>query len=712
MKKSLYIFMALPLLALAGCSQETTPDSIPVSGKFREFTAGFSGAGTRTRIASEGLAWRTGDRIASFTYDGGPLSEHVVPSYSLYTKITVPYSEEDTFITSVYGASLREGSLVSELILDDAVMAEQSGRFEDAHVCVAHNSDLEQNILSFKNITSLISFRLNRSDFCSAVFTANGGEQLCSNDGSVTVEFPETAEVPVAYFTGDGSSSITVSLDGSGIYYIATLPVTLAEGFTLEFYDAAGILAGKVSSSNKLELGRNTICRLNSLDNRVSVAPTPLDLEGTANCYIVSEPGFYSFDATVKGCGPDALEPAFVGVLWETNGTNYSQTVGEVVSGVSLDEDGRVSFTANGDGDAVIAAYDAAGTIIWSWHIWKFSGFDPLYSSHVYFGSGTRVMDRNLGALSTVKGDRKTCGLQYQWGRKDPFPGYFWSATGGAWPSGVTTSAECTVYYAIQNPRTFIAGTSKSKFDWLYAKRDNTLWQDEKTIYDPCPPGWQIPQATLWSDAVGQTTVMIKFFDSDNLGDEFAGILANASSVWYPASGERQASNASGQVMDYGRYGFYWTTGISGNFIINAAVFFNDEFYPSKNNSRSYGCNVRCVASPGVAPVALSSIRFDRSSLRLETGDKKRLLVSYYPENATDKKLQWSSGDENVATVNEYGVVRAVAPGSCTVTAKSVLYGCSAGCTVTVVEPETLDLTVPAEPGDSGNPDEQGTPGE
>ncbi|WP_147625832.1 hypothetical protein [Alistipes provencensis] len=65
-------------------------------------------------------------------------------------------------------------------------------------------------------------------------------------------------------------------------------------------------------------------------------------------------------------------------------------------------------------GNAVVAATDAAGKILWSWHLWV-----TTYSPDTNQG----WMDRHLGAMANSKeAGSAAFGLLYQWGRKDPFP--------------------------------------------------------------------------------------------------------------------------------------------------------------------------------------------------------------------------------------------------------------------------------------------------
>lgn len=76
------------------------------------------------------------------------------------------------------------------------------------------------------------------------------------------------------------------------------------------------------------------------------------------------------------------------------------------------------------------------------------------------------------------------------------------------------------------------------------------------------------------------------------------------------------------------------------------------------------------------------SVKINAPSVTLSIGDIATLSAVMKPTNSTDK-LKWSSSDENVATVNSYGVVTAVAEGSASITVKTSSNK-TAKCAVTV----------------------------
>ncbi|MCD8302071.1 MAG: hypothetical protein LUC44_03525 [Prevotellaceae bacterium] len=172
-------------------------------------------------------------------------------------------------------------------------------------------------------------------------------------------------------------------------------------------------------------------------------------------------------------------------------------------------------------GNAVVAAYNSQGEIIWSWHVWSRTQEDDpgnegngvLYYTYTWDSNainfsddriaGYTVMNCNLGALAntpTSSDGSETFGTLYQWGRKDPFPAVTKIASGptvynsstvgnyygndGHTAVGITEKAQTTsdlfhslagnnrlseigsafedyVGYSIKHPTVFICGTKK-----------------------------------------------------------------------------------------------------------------------------------------------------------------------------------------------------------------------------------------------------------
>ncbi|MBO5980622.1 MAG: hypothetical protein J6Q12_09380, partial [Bacteroidales bacterium] len=320
----------------------------------------------------------------------------------------------------------------------------------------------------------------------------------------------------------------------------------------------------------------------------------PLD---AANCFIVSASGIYFFE-TVKGNSSESVgDVASAEVLWESFGTSETPSVGSLITSV-LSESGSIFFEVADpyrEGNAVIAAKDANGTILWSWHIWLTD--EP--EGQVYYNNAGTMMDRNLGATSATPGDVGALGLLYQWGRKDPFLGSSSISSNTVakstltWPSAVSSnSSNGTISYATEHPTIFIKYNSNN-YDWYYtgsSSTDNTRWQSSKTIYDPCPSGWRVPDGGdngIWKVAGFSSTT----YDDTNKGMSFS--ISSPSTTWYPASGYR---DYDGGALNYvGSFGSYWSVTPYGSSAYYLRFNYNGNVSPSNSSLRANGFGVRCV---------------------------------------------------------------------------------------------------------------------
>jgi len=371
------------------------------------------------------------------------------------------------------------------------------------------------------------------------------------------------------------SAELSLSVEGEKVYVCAYISVGL--GRVEICSDVKEIIAGEEITAG-------------SGDDLSSSSP--------ANCYIVSKAGSYKIPA-VKGNSTESVGTVkSVEVLWESFGTSTAPKAGDLVKSVSY-SNGTITFQTSDtfkEGNAVIAARGSYDEILWSWHIWMTD--EPSACS--YRNVDKLVMDRNLGATSATPGDVGALGLLYQWGRKDPFLGSSSISNNVeakstiTWPSPVSSSSSRgTIAYAVEHPTTFITYNDGNN-DWYYTGSstvDNTRWQSKKTIYDPCPAGWRVPDGGdkgIWAKAG---------FDDQDYDDSDEGMLfgsgISSPASWYPASGCRYYSG--GGLDNVGYYGSYWSVTPSGNGAYYLYFRYNGYVTPLTSNYRAYGQSVRCL---------------------------------------------------------------------------------------------------------------------
>lgn len=412
-----------------------------------------------------------------------------------------------------------------------------------------------------------------------------------------------------------------------------------SEGFTLTMLDSNGQtmsmeIAGGV-------IARNSVTALSDVEWLSAQGDNNnLSRMGCANCYMVHMAGDYTFRTRYVDNTP-VSNIAKVDWLWATKVEGKEGNA--LISNINY-ADGTVSFTASEhEGNALLAAFDSTGNIVWSWHIWmtdKPEVFD--YQNNIIPQSngqtdGYYCMDRNLGATdATALGGYETFGLYYQWGRKDPFVGDAteerardvqnggWmnvtapfgnsssltvcnsAYTQAAWSATATSAAIGSIEYATANPMTFLTGDPTSnKADWLNLNNlgaeknniiydaDKSLWRPfQKSNYDPCPVGYQVPRKAMWVSLLSTNCVHTEYKGFVNTTD-------SGQSVWYPSAGYRSAhpSDAGALMSVQNDTGFVklWSSELEAS-ELSFCFTFNYPLYNAINSaSWGNGYNVRCV---------------------------------------------------------------------------------------------------------------------
>jgi hypothetical protein len=364
-------------------------------------------------------------------------------------------------------------------------------------------------------------------------------------------------------YKGDPVIQMEGPVNGSNIVIYVPGGTSFASGFSLKLKEGDDYTKifkfdspVEIDRGGVVEIGDIT-SELQKYDNPFSPDIKDLDANGNANCYIITEPGSYKFKA-VRGNNPVLFltEPSEGKVLWETWNDDSEVTPGSVLEAASYAEDYMIVRTPATlkPGNAVVAALNSAGDILWSWHIW-------IPATAIQTGSfggimGADLMDRNLGALTATAAtdsqiDILSYGFVYQWGRKDPFTG------AGSFNSGTPATfagepeevapGQISLEDAIHHPRTL---GHIDNGDWNTIP-NNDLWTElEKTIYDPCPPGYRVPNRTgdFWSADVSAV----------------AGWAINAAAGWlkvgegiFPIAGYRDDYSVDGMAK-VGVRTLYW----------------------------------------------------------------------------------------------------------------------------------------------------------
>jgi hypothetical protein len=82
--------------------------------------------------------------------------------------------------------------------------------------------------------------------------------------------------------------------------------------------------------------------------------------------------------------------------------------------------------------------------------------------------------------------------------------------------------------------------------------------------------------------------------------------------------------------------------------------------------------------------LSVKGITLSKTALNLKPGSTETLTATIFPDNAANKGVEWITSDEEVATVDETGLVEALKPGNATITVTALDGREQASCSVTV----------------------------
>ena len=453
----------------------------------------------------------------------------------------------------------------------------------------------------FENITGVLAFSADGVD--EYEFYGNKKE-------SVGFEFLQVkvTDREQNYLQYKGNPLLSISGKVSGTTYVFLPDGTqLPHGFTMKF-KKDGQTVKIVKMTDAREFARGQIIDLGDISEELDDYDDPfssdildIDKDGNANCYIVTAPGTYKFKA-VKGnntsvyVDEDLVDEAVI--LWETWNNDAEVTEKSVVTSVSYAEDYVIFHMPETlvPGNAVLAVLDEQGNALWSWHIWVPKTAITTSSYGNIFGAD--AMDRDLGALIPVSTadnpvSSESYGLSFQWGRKDPFPGpkayKSSSAATVAGKEAVVAPGKITLEESIADPT--LLG-HENNLNWLVTP-DNTLWSnDEKTMYDPCPAGYRVPQR----DATKPFWTADLTIQAGWSADTAAGWFTIGSpAATFPIAGYRDDYSVGGFTHVYDRV-LYWTAYASSDGVGYGADIRIGSSARLKENPKARLGYIRCVA--------------------------------------------------------------------------------------------------------------------
>ena len=265
-------------------------------------------------------------------------------------------------------------------------------------------------------------------------------------------------------------------------------------------------------------------------------------------------------------------------------------------------------------GNAVIAVTDKDGNVVWSWQLWfaaenvlepipvkglhqgaktYYMQAEPLgwtYTKMRQLKGGSKdgrrvkiILEQTIGpkkrasfivGQNFIEGDGYT--MLYQWGRKDPFPSQDIAATNGI---VLITYAPDKYAELIKNPNVYYVQNNNNATPSYFKGRHRIYWDAtfnlpslkiRKTMFDPSPAGYRVPEWEAGAFITGSTTSGEVVNRADNFIFDDRGntafVKTNVNDGWLFAPYHLQRDNKSGKLeSDWKKssnvpiYNTFWT---------------------------------------------------------------------------------------------------------------------------------------------------------
>lgn len=483
------------------------------------------------------------------------------------------------------------------------------------------NTTFTPSVLQLKNVPKALVY-IDGVEAASSDYPTKTAENFRDYTSIVDrIEEGFTWYIPLNRRSGKGSATSMWEKNGenapdnfctyielAGVYRTPNMPDQLA---TYRFYVGGNQPDDyNVYQNHDYEV-KAEIAGVNTFDKRVT--SQNFSYYNTANSFLIApEKGellsFSPYDAPgtdVNGTGIVYKEQLIEGryskvdavkLIWQTSDNLITVSHGQGMISVKPNEAGI-------SGNALIGAYDEAGYMLWSWHIWvtPYAGIVNDNETNVLVGTlhsynNQEWMDRNLGALNTLT--TAVPELMYQWGRKDPFlKDKMYTADGSSFSFSTNAIPVDPFLSSIKAPTTFY--TRSNAGSWYGdAGQIEGLWQDNiKTVFDPCPYGWRVPQNGSWNGFKQNVNFFTWYYDrySEYTGAGEKVIYRLGGKIQY-ADGSLQPLKTYGNLWSSTRaegtdnaYGLYHESKEASGNLSNGVV------DPNRLQSQAFGFSVRCV---------------------------------------------------------------------------------------------------------------------
>ena len=334
-------------------------------------------------------------------------------------------------------------------------------------------------------------------------------------------------------------------------------------------------------------------------------------------------------------------------VIWSSSNTTVATVSSSGV--VTAKKAGRATITAKSNIGGKTATCEIVVTS------------EPVTITAVDLGLSVKWANANIGAKANE--DR---GNYYAWGETETKENYSWSTY--RWCNGSSISL------------------TKYNIDSSYGVVDNKiiLEEDDDLAFVRLGGKWKIPTNDAWEEL--RQKCSWKLTTINGVKGYKVTSKKNSASIFLPVTGGYQEGES---IHGDENSCYYWSSKVSTQLpwyaiamVLDDDGLFLDEFNSFFAVGRYIGCFVRPIYGE---IIHAESVTLNKSSLSIMPGDSEQLTATITPVLSTNPSVIWSSSNEHIATVNDDGVVSAIALGTAIITVKTIDGGHSSSCLVNVV---------------------------
>ena len=704
---------------------------------------------TKTDLSGSGskrsVSWTEGDQIKYYTESrqSNPVNTTVnLDGSGAY--ISIPRGRTDEFVNAVYGAAQLKSNTSTDhvMYISSPIKGDQRHTsFDEAHVCAAFSSDIESPEIRFHNAACIVHF-VSAADVYKVVFSGNNDEIInAGNNGDLKITSESSWNLTVEP-ASSGGTSISIVTNGEGSdFYFAMLPVYFSDGIKVDCYNSLGELFVTMRTNSVLNTvsgsGAVKMLDLGNAQDWVNAAP-PVAIDLGLSVKWAS----YNVGATKPEDYGDFFAWGEVSSKSDFMWANYQFGTGKngPFSKYVLDEnygtiDHKTILDLTDDAAATVWIGDwrlpskdevseLMSTCTWTWTKWNgVNGYrvtgpngKSIFLPANGMRSGTSISDEGTVGnywSSSISEDGSYFALSPYFSQSGKEIGNCYRYFGlGIRPvyGKVVPVLEITI------PEALILTMGKTESSVLTANilPENATYKNLTWSSTDESVATVDHEGKVTAVAVGN--VSITAFSADgsksaqcrvDVNQPIQSITFDKSTIETFVGADPIALTATvlpeeytykvldwkssrGSVATVDENG-YVTALSTGTATITATA--------RDGSGKKASCTVKVYAD------GVESISLDKTELTIYKGNSSALTVTVLPSTANQAVL-WTSSDESVVTVSQYGQVTAVHVGTAEITATTADGSMCAACAVTVnqyvtsltLDQTTMEMTVGDDP--------------